>query len=155
MLCSHPKSCHWCFQHHLQYTRSANKYPINSSLNSRQLNLSPVFKKCQTVQGLLKTFTNIRFEWAGANALFILSWEEDAFMRNMRRMPNAETYSPHPQWDFITGLSFFSLACVGTLATVLLLFWPDAICTLVFTVSIHTLTIYHTCIVTQLGLLKQ
>lgn len=55
MLCSHPKSCHWCFQHHLQYTRSANKYPINSSLNSRQLNLSPVFKKCQTVQGLLKT----------------------------------------------------------------------------------------------------
>lgn len=55
VLCSHPKSCQWCFQHQLQYTRSANKYPISSDLNSRQLNLSPVFKKCQTVQCLLKT----------------------------------------------------------------------------------------------------
>lgn len=53
------------------------------------------------------SFTSVQFEWAGANALLIPSWEEDAFMWNMRRMPNAETFSLHPQWDFITGLSFF------------------------------------------------
>lgn len=133
VLRSHPKSCQWCL-HHLRYTRSANKHPINSSLNSRQLNLPPVFKKRQTVQCLLKTLLLPTFNLnEPVQMLFILSGEEDPFMWNLRRMSNAETYSLHPQWDFITGLSFFSLACVDMSATIPFLLRPDAICKLLFT----------------------
>lgn len=133
VLCSHPKSYQWCL-HHLQYAGSANKHPINSSLNSRQLNLLPVFKKCQSVRCLLKTLLLPTFNLnESVQMLFILSGEEDAFMWNLRRMPNAETYSLHPQWDFITGLSFFSLACVHMPATIPLLLRPDAIHKLLFT----------------------
>lgn len=156
MLCSHPKSCQWCF-HHLQYTRSANKYPITSSLNSRQLNLSPVFKKCQTVPYLLKTLLLPTFNLNEPVQMHCSSSRE-------RRMHLYETRGEclmlkHTLCILNEILLQGSLSSHWRVSTCLQPF-PFTYGQMLFVhLYLHSVlygnAIYHTCIITQLGLFKK
>lgn len=84
------------------------------------------------------SFTNIQFEWAGANAL--LSPHE-------RRMHLCETWGEclMPKHSLcilneilLQGSLSSPLACVSMPASILLVLCPDTICTLVFMFGIHT-----------------
>lgn len=115
---------------------SANKYPVNSS----QLNLSPVFKKCQTLQCLLKTRLLPTFNLNEPVQMHCSSPHE-------RRMHLCETWGECLMLKhslcilneiLLQGSLSSPLACVSMPASILLLLCPDTICTLVFTFGTHT-----------------
>lgn len=115
---------------------SANKYPVNSS----QLNLSPVFKKCQTLQCLLKTLLLPTFNLNEPVQMHCSSPHE-------RRMHLCETWGECLMLKhslcilneiLLQGSLSSPLACVSMPASILLLLCPDTICTLVFTFGTHT-----------------